>query len=939
MPRATYRLQLHRGFTFAQATELVPYLAALGVSHVYLSPYFKARPGSSHGYDIIDHNALNPEIGDRADFDRLCAALRQHGMGQVVDIVPNHMGVLGTDNERWLDVLENGRASGYAHFFDIDWDRTPDELGGKLLLPVLGDPYGSVLARGEIALAFEAGHGSFALRYFEQHFPLNPQTYAQILAPVAERLRGSDAAVADEIDSLSVSFGAPPVATNHAPELRRSDHTETKRRLAELCARSATARNGLDEEVRQLNGRAGDAASFDALHALIAAQAYRIASWRMAADDINYRRFVDVNELAAVRMEDPAVFDETHSLLFELIGSGQVTGVRVDHADGLYDPGQYFARLQQGAERRLYLVIEKILAPGECLPESWPIAGTTGYEFADLVNGLFVDPRAEAKLTHTYFAFLREHLDYDEVVYRSKRLIMGVAVASELSALATRISRIAQADRTTCDFTYASQRAALAEIVASFPTYRTYVTGEGVSDQDRRIIDRAVRAAKRRSVASERTVFDFVRDVLTTDLAQSRPPEQRAEIVELAQRFQQFSAPVMAKGLEDTTFYRYNRLCSLNEVGGDPRRFGISVAEFHRANAERAKSRPNAMLDTSTHDSKRSEDVRARLNVLSEIPFDWETRIAKWRRFNRAKRHRIGGRPVPSRPEEYLFYQTLVGSWPVVDRADAMPEYRSRISAYMIKALREAKINTSWAKQSERYETLVSGFVSDVLSNGASRNPFLDDLDEFVRSIAMPGFLNGLGQTLLKLTSPGVPDIYQGNEVWDFSLVDPDNRRPVDYARRAALLEEIEDVAADPKRIPALLGDMLANLADGRAKLYATWRALRLRAERPELFELGSYAPIEPRGPRAEHLCALARRRESALVVAVVGRWFASLPRNAGAGPASFDWLDTTVALPPGVYRDVFSEVSSTVEEGAGARVGELLARFPIALLVCDDTA
>jgi (1->4)-alpha-D-glucan 1-alpha-D-glucosylmutase len=394
----------------------------------------------------------------------------------------------------------------------------------------------------------------------------------------------------------------------------------------------------------------------------------------------------------------------------------------------------------------------------------------------------------------------------------------------------------------------------------------------------------------------------------------------------------------MAKALEDTCFYRYVRLLSLNEVGSDPRRFGITPAAFHRQCELRLRHWPHSMLGTSTHDSKRSEDVRARLNVLSEIPFDWETRLAKWRRINRAKLRRVSGRPVPSRAEEYLLYQTLVGSWPVGDRADAMPDYCSRISAYMIKALREAKINTSWAKQNQRYEELVSTFVSDVLDD-AGRNPFLDDLDEFVGAIALPGFLNSLGQTLLKLTSPGVPDIYQGNEIWDFSLVDPDNRRSVDYARRAALLVQLEDVAADPARVPALLEDMLVNLADGRAKLYATWRALRLRTERPELFELGSYTSIEPRGARAEHLCALARRHESALAVTVVGRWFASLPRDAGEGSASFDWLDTTVALPAGQYRDVFSLETRTVEEGAGVRVEELFARFPIALLVSVDAA
>jgi (1->4)-alpha-D-glucan 1-alpha-D-glucosylmutase len=939
VPRATYRLQLHRGFNFAQATELVPYLAALGVSHVYLSPYFKARPGSSHGYDIIDHNALNPEIGDRADFDRLCAALLEHGMGQVVDIVPNHMGVLGTDNERWLDVLENGRASVYARFFDIDWDRTPDELGGKLLLPVLGDPYGSVLARGEISLAFDAKHGAFALHYFEQHFPINPQTYAQILAPVAERLRETDAASADEIDSLSVAFGAPPVATNPAPEVRRSDHRATKRQFAELCARSAEAQRVIDKEVQRLNGRAGDAASFDRLHALIAAQSYRIASWRMAADDINYRRFVDVNELAAVRMEEPTVFEETHRLLFELIRSGQVTGVRVDHADGLYDPGQYFARLQQGAGRPLYLVIEKILAPDERLPESWPIDGTTGYEFADLVNGLFVDPRAEAKLTHTYFAFLRERLDFDEIVYRSKRLIMGVAVASELSALATRISRIAQADRTTCDFTYASLRAALAEIVASFPTYRTYVTGGQISDQDRRVIDRAVRAATRRSVASERTVFDFIRDVLTTDLAAKRASEQRAEIVEIAQRFQQFSAPVTAKGLEDTAFYRYNRLSSLNEVGGDPQRFGISVAEFHRENAERAKSWPHAMLDTSTHDSKRSEDVRARIDVLSELTAEWRLHVSRWRRFNRPLRRKIEAMEAPSRNDEYLLYQTLIGTWPGGELApEPLAEFRERIERYVLKVVREAKTASSWLNPHEDYEAALAGFVRKLLTPPGNHR-FMEDFVPFHRRVAWFGMLNSLSQTLLKLASPGVPDIYQGCERWNLSLVDPDNRRAADHAADQETLRSMKSAAAaGDGALTALARDLLAHMEDGRIKHFITWRALELRREREALFRDGAYAPLAVSGEHADHLCAFARVLGDDCVIAIAPRLACTLMGGETLVPIGDEvWGDTRVALAnlPRAqdWRDVLTGARLIAREREALPVASALEITPVALL------
>jgi (1->4)-alpha-D-glucan 1-alpha-D-glucosylmutase len=947
VPRATYRVQLNQRFGFRAAAELVRYLARLGISHCYFSPYLKTRPGSEHGYDVTDHSKLNPELGEPADYDALCARLAEHDMGQIADVVPNHIGIMGADGRWWLSVLEHGQASRFADYFDIDWRPVTPKLRDKVLVPVLGDQYGNVLLKGDLKLELDERRGDVGVRYYEHWFPLDPASYPLVFNPGRDSLptgNAADRVAAIELESILRALQAlPPHNSTGAAECQ-ARHDETvvaKRRLAELTERSPAVAEHLRRSVAALNGIAGERASHERLHELLERQPYRLAYWRVAADEINYRRFFDINDLAGLRTQNFDVLEATHGKLLEWTADGRIHGWRIDHPDGLYDPLGYLewlrARLGEVGRAGLYVVVEKILAAHEHLPRGWPVQGTTGYDFANAVNGLFVFGAAEQDFDRVYRTFTREREPFESMLYQCKQQILAFHLSSELTLLAHLLYRLAESRLETRDFTLNEIRSALLELVSAFPVYRSYVTPEHIGRQDRRHIEWAVKRARQSYGSRDDGLLDFVRTLLLGQVPDDAAAAYRAHAAEFAGKFQQVTGPVMAKALEDTCFYRYIRLLSLNEVGSDPRRFGITPAAFHRQSALRLRHWPHSMLGTSTHDSKRSEDVRARLNVLSEIPFDWETRIAKWRRFNRAKRHRIGGRPVPSRSEEYLFYQTLVGSWPVVDRADAMPEYRSRISAYMIKALREAKINTSWAKQSERYERLVSAFVSDVLSNGASRNPFLDDLDEFVRSIAMPGFLNSLGQTLLKLTSPGVPDIYQGNEVWDFSLVDPDNRRPVDYARRAALLEEIEEVAADTKRIPALLDDMLANLADGRAKLYATWRALRLRAERPELFELGSYTAIEPRGSRAEHLCALARRYESVRVVAVVGRWFASLPRSAGAGPASFDWLDTTVALAPGVYRDVFSEVSSTVEEGAGARVGELLARFPIALLVCVD--
>ena len=958
VPRATYRLQLNGDFTFAQATELVPYLAALGVSHVYLSPYFKARADSTHGYDIVDHNALNPEIGSRGDLDRLCATLREHGMGQVLDIVPNHVGVLDADNAWWRDVLENGRAAPHASYFDIDWDRAREELRGKLLLPVLGDRYSLALERGEIAVAFDASRGEFEIRYFDHRFPLDPHTYPTILAPAAERLGGrlseKEDSISDIVESLGLAFGELPKTIETGAERkaeRQREKERHKRSLAELCSRSPELTRCIEEELQRLNGRKGDAASFDALHSLIAAQPYRLASWRMAADDINYRRFADINELAAVRMEVPAVFDASNTLLFELIGARQVNGLRVDHPDGLYDPLGYFEHMQRCAAARLqsanshaagdeaiYLVVEKITMPFESMPADWPIAGGTGYDFANLVNGLFIDPRAESKLTRGYFAFVREQLEFDDLLYRSKRLIMTVAMGSELNALASLLARIAQSDRASSDFTSQSLRAALIGVVASLPVYRTYVTAEHVSSDDRRYIEWAVKAAKKRARAAEPTVFDFLRDALTTDLVQRRPTAQRAAIVEFAMKLQQFSAPVMAKGMEDTAFYVYNRLVSLNEVGGDPRRFGVSVAQFHHANTERAKQWPHAMLSTSTHDSKRSEDLRARIDVLSEVPAEWRLHVARWRRINRSHRRKLDELEAPSRNDEYLVYQTLVGAWPGGDlEAPALAEFRERIEGYILKVVREAKTFSSWLNPNEEYEAALVGLVRGLLTAPGNRR-FMADFVPFHRRVAWFGMLNSLAQTLLKLTVPGVPDIYQGCERWSLNLVDPDNRRAIDYATNGTSLMAMQSATSDDA---ALARDLLKNMHDGRIKQFVTWRALAARREHTALFRDGAYVPLPTTGTHADHLCAFARMLDGDCAVVVVPRLACTLLGGETILPIGADvWGDTRIVLsnlpPQKAWTNALTGTQIAVDcADVMVMLASLaLSEFPLALLV-----
>ncbi len=966
IPRATYRLQLHAGFGFRAATELVPYLAELGVSDVYCSSYLRARPGSTHGYDIIDHNALNPEIGGAEDFERFVDALRAHGMGQILDVVPNHMGVMGSDNVWWMDVLENGPASVYADYFDIDWDPVNPSLRQKVLVPVLGSHYGLALERGEIQLKFEPEAGSFAFFYFEHRFPVAPREYPRILE---RALRALPAQVIDEtsraeFESLVSAFSHLPPREATQAELiteRNRDKEVHKRRLAALCRVHPAVVEAVEAALRAINGTPGDERSFDALHDLLEAQAYRLAYWRVASDEINYRRFFDINDLAALRMENEAVFEATHRLILELVASGKVTGLRIDHPDGLYDPAQYFQRLQDRiaaltgvpSERRrqrrrglpVYLVAEKIAAGHERVPESWPVHGTTGYRFANVVNGVFVDTASRTRLDRIYRAFTGEDASFEDVVYASKRIILRNALASELNVLANRLAHIAQADRRTRDFTLNNLRQALTEVIACFPVYRTYVADK-VSDQDRRYIEWAVARAKQRSQASDISIFDFVLSTLLSRPGEGASQVQRAQVRAFAMKFQQITAPVTAKGVEDTTFYRYNRLVSLNEVGGDPDRFGFTLAAFHGASQDRATRWPSTMLATSTHDSKRSEDVRARIDVLSEMPAAWRLSLRRWSRINRSKKAEIDGAPAPSANDEYLLYQTLLGSWPsgTLDEA-GLAAYRHRIESYMIKAVREAKVRSSWINVNESYEAAVTGFVGALLGRLQS-NLFLDDFAGLQRYVAWLGMLNSLSQTLIKLASPGVPDIFQGTELWDLSLVDPDNRRPVDWQQRRSLLAEIRPLVGAPAAARvAQLQAMLQAPEDGRCKLYLISIGLDLHRRRAGLFEAGDYAPVLAQGLRARHVVAFARRNGSGGVIAVAPRFFAALCERPGIlpfGPQA--WGDTGLPLPwltPDIeLRDAISGRQVTVEsdaQGVRVQVGELLTAFPVALLEYSD--
>jgi (1->4)-alpha-D-glucan 1-alpha-D-glucosylmutase len=957
LPRATYRLQLNRDFTFAQAQAIVPYLSALGISHCYISPCLKARPGSLHGYDIVDHNSLNPEIGTSEDFDRFVSTLHEHGMGLILDIVPNHMGVMGSDNVWWLDVLENGEASAYACFFDIEWHPLKDELQSKVLVPVLHDHYGAVLESGELKLVFHPERGEFDISYRNHRFPVNPRVYPRILqratSTLAARLGDQNLDLL-EFQSLITAFGHLPsrgeVSSDRVVE-RNRDKEINKRRLAEVCGRAPEIGMAIREAVDSINGTPADPKSFDELHELIKAQAFRLANWRVASDDINYRRFFDTNDLAGIRMENESVFEATHRLILKLVAGGEVDGLRIDHPDGLYDPTQYFERLRNGIAAVInnsenesrYVVIEKILTGTERLPSQWPVCGTTGYDFANLVNGLFVDPAAVTRFEQIYRNFIGGEINFDDLAYRCRKLVVRVALASELNVLADQLTRIALSKRHTCDFTLNSLREALTEVVASFPVYRTYVSSSSVSESDGHYIRTAIDLAKGRSPAADTSVFDFIREVLLTHIAEGYDAAYRNGVTRFAMKFQQFTGPVMAKGLEDTAFYRYHRLISLNDVGGDLHRFGVTTAEFHVANQDRLRDWPHTMLATSTHDSKRSEDVRARIDVLSEIPALWRRRVMDWRRFNRSHRSRIAGKTAPSPNDEYALYQTLIGVWPSAPMSDTNDRkaFCERIQSYMLKAIRESKQNTSWINQNSAYETAVSSFVNALLTPSA-KNRFLSDFVPFQRQVARIGLWNSLSQTLLKLTSPGVPDIYQGNDLWDFSLVDPDNRRPVDYNHRQQLFESVRRWGSNPDAIS--VGHLLESPEDGRLKLYLIWKALCLRKQWPDVFREGKYLPLTVEGEKANHVVAFLRKNDRESLLVVAPRLVAGLLGDSDLPPiGSSIWKDTHILLPfPGSFETYRNAFTGAIEHlpGADAKIAlsDLLADFPVGLCVLGES-
>ena len=914
---ATARLQFHKDFTMDDATRLIPYFDKLGVSHLYASPLLKARAGSTHGYDIVDHNQINPELGGEAALQRMVGTLRQHGMGLILDIVPNHMGVGGDDNAWWLDVLEWGRASPYAEYFDIDWDPSDPTLRGRMLAPFLGSPYGECLLNGDIVLKFDDTNGRMFVSYGEHRFPIAPRDYASILLTSGGVLEAPARAFAD-------------LAPGGRADVRLAAREAREELLQPSYARA------IAEALQEYSAKTP--AGQDRLHRLLERQAYRLSWWRAATDEINWRRFFDVNGLAGVRQEVPEVFEATHNTVLRLYREGWIDGVRIDHVDGLAYPREYCRKLRRRldtlqSERpealradKAIIWVEKILAPNERVPADWLTDGTTGYDFMNDVAAVLHDAQGEAALTALWTAMTGRSGEFQVEAEAARRQIVRESLSSELFNTATALHRVARRNLTTRDYTLTAIRTVLIELLTHFHTYRIYAGAGGLSDADQQQLARAMSATRRTVRTADLPLLELIGDWISgKNLRHTPAGTARAEHGRAMVKFQQLSAPTAAKSVEDTAFYRYGRLLSRNEVGSEPSQFAISPQQFHVANQLRQKRVPLALLATATHDHKRGEDTRVRLAVLSEIPGEWQGMLQRWIRLNASLKRDIDG-PAPDAADEIMLYQTLVAAWPLsltADDGESLAAFGKRVFGWFEKALREGKRRSGWAVPNVDYEAACRAFLDACLDPG---RPLAGELASFAGRLALPGTVNGLSQTMLRLTSPGVCDLYQGTEFWDFSLVDPDNRRPVDFPARERALTALDDPA-----------DLMPDWRDGRVKQGIIARALAVRARDPRLFTTGSYTPLQAEGPAAHHILAFLRSYEDTTALVVVTR----LPVSVGlandlplASPSH--WHETRLNLPKNLTgRSLVDSLGSMREAEimSAMEIGPLLSRLPVALL------
>ncbi len=925
IPTATYRVQFGPTLDFKTAYEVViPYISELGISDIYASPIFKSRKGSSHGYDVVDPTELNPELGNAVDWEHLTSEVKSNGLGWLQDIVPNHM-AFHRENPFLADILENGPSSRFFDFFDIDWEHPSPTLHGKLLAPFLGGFYGDILEKGEIKLFY--GQNGLEVRYFDLAFPLSMDSYQMVFAHKLGKLKQSlGAAHPDYIKLLGALYVLKTLPVL-ADDVERYDQIMfVKRTLWELYMENPSVREFYDSQLKLFNGTPGISDSFKLLHELLANQFFRLTFWKFAKEEINYRRFFNINDLISVKVENSKVFDLTHSLILDMVKKGVFTGLRVDHVDGLHDPSGYLERLREKTGPETYIVVEKILAPKEQLPP-WPVQGTTGYDFLSALNRLMCRPANKRSLTRIYASLTGTRKSFEEISREKKQLILEEHMAGDIENLARMLKEIANRDRHGSDITLYGLRRAIKEILAAFPVYRTYVNGQGIRKEDKTIMETALAEAEKKSPALTHE-FSFIRRFLLLEFPDHIDENEKMEWIDITMKFQQFTAPLAAKGVEDTAFYVYNRLISLNEVGCTPSLLGIRLKDFHDLMAARAKKYPHSLNSTSTHDTKRGEDVRARLNILSEIPFEWEKKVKSWMKINKDKKTVDKGRAMPDINDEYFLYQILIGTLPPAGKPDS--EYINRICNYLIKAVREAKIHTAWLKPDAEYENAFVTFFKKIITE----NPvFVESLLSFHNKIAFLGMINSLSQTTLKTTLPGIPDFYQGTELWDLSLVDPDNRRPVDFKTRKKILEKIKKGFSENKY--KLIDELKDNWHTGEIKLFLTWRLLNARAKNKDAFSHGSYLPIYASGDKAGHIVAFARCLADKWIITVTTRFPAGfIEPNIWPTPAT--WGKTYLSLPPGApshMENVLLDQSVKIQQNL-LDVSELLKTLPSAVLI-----
>ncbi|WP_443029175.1 malto-oligosyltrehalose synthase [Spirulina sp. CS-785/01] len=931
IPLATYRLQFSPSFDFQAAKAIVPYLAELGISHLYASPIFKAKTGSTHGYDVVDPTQINPELGGEAKFESLSAKLQELGLKWLQDIVPNHM-AFDSQNTTLVDVLENGPDSQFLDYFDINWNHPYEGIKGRVLAPFLGKFYGDCLESGELKLRYE--EQGLSVNYYDLKFPIRIESYTQVLTHQLDRLRQKlGRKHPDYVKLLGVLYGLKYIPSGEEGNERYDQIAFIKSMLWELWNDNPDVKQFIEENIETFNGEVGKPESFNLLETLLADQFFRLSFWKVGNEELNYRRFFTVNDLISLRVEDKRVFEQTHKLILKLVEEEKFHGLRIDHIDGIYDPATYLFRLRDRANHT-YLTIEKILEPHEELPLNWPIQGTTGYDFLNTINGLFCQQENEKEFNRIYQRFISARMSCEKLIDDKKRLIIGKHLAGDIDNLAHFLKHISGRYRYASDFTLYGLKSALIEIMAVFPVYRTYINNEEISTSDRNCIKQVIQHA-RENIPIFLNELNLIEKFLLLDFDEYLTDEEKQQWLHFVMRLQQFTGPLMAKGVEDTVLYIYNRLISLNEVGSHPQIFGNSIDDFHQFNQNRVAYWPHSMNATATHDMKRGEDVRTRINVLSEIPQEWEEKLKQWKEMNASQKMCIEGLDSPDPNDEYFLYQTLLGTFPFDIEAEGYDTYIQRIKDYIIKAIREAKVYTAWLKPDTGYEDGFTKFAERLLKPG-KKNEFLEDFLAFQKKIQHYGVFNSLSQILLKLTSPGVPDIYQGTELWDLSLVDPDNRRPVDYKLRTKLLRGIKKGL--DKDTPALLTELLKNPADGRVKLFLIYQLLQVRQQYSELFQRGDYQKLTVIGSWQEHIVTFSRTWGETTLIAIAPRFLTRLIKENELPLGEHIWHETRISLPPGSsrrWKDLIS--GQTLNSEDTLLIRDILSQFPVALLVNQE--